>query len=171
MGASGDEPTGVAQDQAAAPPLQPGDSNIHGHSPSVDNIPQIGEIPPLSEFVEITFWSYEREDWRLSDHLEVAPSDPSPVERVAKKYTRKDYSLYDKNMQSLSPAQCYRAATNDGNNAIFIISAHEEAQLAADGRFVNDRKILSLVSQVLDQPEPATPVKRRRFRSVSTEKL
>jgi hypothetical protein len=119
--------------------------------------------------VDITFWSYERENWRLSDFPEVDPLDPSPVERVAKKYTRKGYSLYDKNMQSLNPAQCYRSATINGNNAIFVISVHEEERLAADGRFINDKKILSLVSRVLDQPEPATPVKRQRFRSVSTE--
>ncbi|GFF61571.1 conserved hypothetical protein, partial [Aspergillus udagawae] len=147
MGASGDEPTDMAQDQAAASPPRPGDSSVRGHSPSVDNIPQVGETPPLSEYVEISFWNYEREAWRLSDHLEIDPSDPSPVERVAKKYTRKDYSLYDKNMQSLSPAQCYRAATIDGNNAVFIISAHEEEKLAADGRFVNDEKFLLLVSR------------------------
>jgi hypothetical protein len=100
-------------------------------------IPQAGEIPPLSEYVEVTFWSYEREDWRLSDQLEVDPSDPSPVGRVAKSYTRKGYSLYDKSMQSLSPAQSYRAATIDGNNAIFIASAHEE-KLATDGRPIRE---------------------------------
>lgn len=96
----------------------------------------------------------------------------SPVERVAAKYTRKGYSLYDKNMQSLSPAQCYRTATIDGNNAIFIIfEEEEEKKLTADGRFVNDKKILSLVSRALDQPEPATPAKRLRFHSVSSEEL
>ncbi|KAL6229549.1 hypothetical protein BDW75DRAFT_249578 [Aspergillus navahoensis] len=122
-------------------------------------------------YVEITIWIYERDDWRLSDRLQVDPSDPSPVERVAKKYSWKDYSLYDKNMQSLSPVQCYRAATIDGNNAIFIISKHEEEKLAAEGRFVNDKRILSLVSRVLDEPEPESPVKRLRFHSVSSEEL
>ncbi|KAL4891360.1 hypothetical protein BDV59DRAFT_68017 [Aspergillus ambiguus] len=146
-----------------------GESRSHG-APA-HNIPQVGETPPPSGYVDITFWSYEREDWRLSDHLQVDPSHPSPVERVAKKYTRKGYSLYDKNMQSLSPAQCYRAATIDGNNAIFILSEHEEGKLAAEGRFVNDQKILSLVSRVLDAPEPASPVKRLRFHSVSSEEL
>lgn len=164
---TGIESTDAAQGQAPASSPGQGDSNIRSHSPPANIIMQVGETPP---YVGITFWSYERDDWRLSDNLQVDPSDPSPVERVARKYTWKDYSLYDKNMQSLSPAQCYRAATIDGNNAIFIISKHEEEKLAAEGRFVNDKKILSLVSRVLE-PEPASPVKRLRFRSVSPEEL
>lgn len=39
--------------------------------------------------------------------------------------------MYDRNLQSLSPAQCYRAATVDSNNAIFLISEYEEQRLAA----------------------------------------
>lgn len=73
-------------------------------------------------------------------------------------------------MQSLSPAQCYQAATIDGNNAIFIISKNKEEKLAAKGQFVNDKKILSLVSHVLE-PEPASPVKHLRFHSVLPEEL
>ncbi|KAK9604418.1 hypothetical protein V6Z93_002386 [Aspergillus fumigatus] len=159
--------TDPAQERVSASSPVQGDRSIRSRSPSGDIIAQVTEAPP---YVEITIWSYERDDWRLSDRLQVDPSDPSPVERVARKYTWKDYSLYDKNMQSLSPAQCYRAANIDGNNAIFIISKHEEEKLAAEGRFVNDQKILSLVSRVLE-PEPASPAKRLRFRSVSPEEL
>jgi hypothetical protein len=86
----------------------------------------------------------------------VDPSDPSLVERVAKKYTRKNYSLYDLQLQSLSPAQCYRAATSDGNNAVFLISEDEEKKLAAEGRLRKEKHLLLSASRVLEQNEPET---------------
>ncbi|KAJ0418856.1 hypothetical protein BJY00DRAFT_324647 [Aspergillus carlsbadensis] len=160
------EPTDVTQGRGPASHPWPGDSSVRSHSPPGDITAPAGEA---LAYVGITIWSYERDDWRLSDRLQVDPSDPSPLERLATKYTRKDYSLYDKNMQSLSPAKCYGAATIDGNNAIFIISKHEEEKLAAEGRFVSNNKFQSLVSRVLGEPEPASPVKRLQFHSVSSE--
>lgn len=81
---------------------------------------------------------------------------------MAKKYVRKKYSLYDRNLQSLKPDQCYCAATVDGNNAIFVISEDEEDRLAAEGRLNKDRQLLTLVSQALDptESEPGSPNKR-----------
>lgn len=128
------------------------------------------EATPPPGFVEISFWSFEREEWKQTDRLKVDPSDPSPVERIAKKYSWKNYSLYDRNLQSLSPAQCYRAATVDGNNAVLLISEHEEQRLAAEGRLVKDRQLLSLVSRVLDRAEPESK-KRHPRSSVTSEEL
>ncbi|KAF9883530.1 hypothetical protein FE257_003363 [Aspergillus nanangensis] len=165
-----EEESEVPQSHCAVAPLPSlDDTSADSRSAPASDIPQRGEASLSSGCVGISFWSFEREEWNLSDYLEVDPADPSPVERVAKKYTRKDYSLYDKNLQSLSPAQCYRAATTDNDNSIFIISDHEEQKLMAEGRFVNDKKILSLVFQVLDHP--GSPVKRLRFHSVSSEEL
>lgn len=127
--------------------------------------------PPPAGTVEISFWAFEREEWRLSNRVRVDPSDPSPVERIARKYSWKDYSLYDKNLQSLSPAQCYRAATVDGNNAIFVISEHEEQELVAQGRLIKDKQLLSLVSRVLDQTGPETKRRQSRAASVTSEEL
>ncbi|KAL4889154.1 hypothetical protein BDV59DRAFT_205428 [Aspergillus ambiguus] len=183
IGAYGDEGADVAaqphqegseineSSRVASSPPRRGDSSNPSHSARADDIPQVGETHPPSGHVQITFWNYEREEFKLSDLLQVDPSDPSQVERVAKKYIWKSYRLYDKNMKSLGPAQCYRAATLDGSNAIFIISEHEQEKLAADGRFVNDERMLSLASRVLDESEPATPVKRLRHHSVSSERL
>jgi hypothetical protein len=61
-------------------------------------------LPPGQ--VEISFWTYERGAWRHSDCFRVDPTDPSPVERAARKYTWKHYLLYDRNLQSLRPSQC-----------------------------------------------------------------
>lgn len=140
-----------------------GASNPESQNPPADDTgqPTMVEASPPT-LVEISFWTFEQEEWKQSDRLRVDPSDPSPVERVARKYTWKNYSLYDLNLQSLSPAQCYRAATVDGNNAIFLVSEHEERKLAAEGRFVKDRKLLSLVSRVLNRTEPKSTTKRRR---------
>ena len=62
-------------------------------------------------------------------------------------------------------AQCYRAATVDGNNAIFLISEPDEQKLAADGPLVKNKQLLSLVSRGLDRAEPEPD--KRRSRSIS----
>ena len=121
--------------------------------------------------VEISFWTFEREEWKQSDCLRVDPSDPSPVERTARKYSWKDYSLYDRNLQSISPSQCYRAATVDGNNAIFLISESEEQKLAAEGRLTKERQLLSLASRVLDRAESEPNKRQRPSLSVLSEEL
>jgi len=58
------------------------------------------------------------------------------VEQVAQDYKRMNWSLYDRNLLSLSPAQCFRAATADGTNAIFLVSEREGKNLAAEGRHI-----------------------------------
>lgn len=129
------------------------------------------ETPPQPTLVEVFFWSFERGQWKPSDRVRVDPSDPSPVERIAKKYSWKDYSLYDRNLQSLSPAQCYRAATIDGNNVIFLIPEYEEKRLTAKDKLVNNRELLSSVSQALDRAEPEPKKRHSRSISVSSEEL
>lgn len=96
------------------------------------------------------------------------PSDASPVERVARKYLWKGYSLYDRNLQSLGAAQCFHAATVDGNNAVFVISEADEKKLAAEGRLVKDRTLLSSVSRVLDPQTEPEPLAKRHHESSST---
>jgi hypothetical protein len=73
----------------------------------------------------------------------------------------KKFSLYNQNMQSLRPDQCYRAATVDGNNAIFLISEDEEKRLAAEGQLNKDRQLVKMASRVQDQaePKPGSPTK------------
>ncbi|PYH67142.1 uncharacterized protein BO88DRAFT_489456 [Aspergillus vadensis CBS 113365] len=160
----------VAEDPADEPPevtpteepgLTQGPISEPTQSPPQTGQPA-GQAPVSSDYVNISFWSFGRDEWRQSDCLRVNPSDPSPVSRIARKYSWKNYSLYDKTLQSLSPAQCYRAATVDGNNAIFLISEHEEQRLAAEGRLNKDRHLLFLVSQVRDRAEtqPKSPNKR-----------
>nr|XP_001393307.2 hypothetical protein ANI_1_2604074 [Aspergillus niger CBS 513.88] len=153
-----------------APTTHDDASHPLGQGPPADDAgpPAPVEAPQPPAFVEVCFWRFEREEWKRSDRLRVDPSDPSPVERIARKYSSKNYSLYDRNLQSLSPAQCYRAATVDGNNAIFLISEHEEQRLAAEGRLTKDKQLLSLVSRVLDraEPEPMSPTKRHRSMSL-----
>lgn len=119
--------------ELAAPTIWNDASNPLSQSPPADNAGPptvVGGAPLPPALVEISFWALEREEWKQSDRLQVDPSDPSPVERIARKYSWKNYSLYDRNLQSLSPTQCYRAATVDGNNAMSLISEHEEQSLA-----------------------------------------
>ncbi|KAJ5589606.1 hypothetical protein N7537_012284 [Penicillium hordei] len=124
------------------------DSSVAGLMP----LRAVEQRPP-QQYIEIELWSLERGEWRRSDRLRVDPLDPSPLERVAQKYLWKNYSLYDKNLHNLRPAQCYRAATADGSNAFFIVSEYEEKKLAAEGRVVKEKKLLGMASRVLDRVE------------------
>ncbi|KAJ5267784.1 hypothetical protein N7478_010592 [Penicillium angulare] len=99
--------------------------------------------------IEIKFWSLERGQWNQSDCLLVDPSDPSPLERLARKYSCKGYTLYDGNLKSLRPAHCYRAATADDTNVIFLISAHEEKTIAATEGIGKEEKLISMAACIL----------------------
>jgi hypothetical protein len=101
-------------------------------------IPQAGEIPPLSEYVEVPFWSYEREDWRLSDQLEVDPSDPSPVGPVAKKlYEEGLFIIRQEYAESQSSTGVIARLLLMETTRYLIDSAHEE-KLATDGRPIRE---------------------------------
>lgn len=126
------------------------------------------EKTPTPERMEILFWSFERDQWRVADRLTVNSLNPSLVERVAKKYTWKDWSLYDQNLWSLTPAQYFKAATGDRSNAVYLISVEEEKKLAAKERLIMDKEFLASVSMTLGESEEvaedeeAPPTKRQR---------
>ncbi|KAF2813239.1 uncharacterized protein BDZ99DRAFT_496279 [Mytilinidion resinicola] len=62
---------------------------------------------------------------RASHSLDVDPSDPSEVERVAVKYMRKQVRLFDTELNSLTPRDCFEAATAQGSNTILLIPETE----------------------------------------------
>ncbi|KAJ5976610.1 hypothetical protein N7481_010317 [Penicillium waksmanii] len=99
--------------------------------------------------IDIKFWSLERGQWSQSDCLLVDPSDPSPMERLARKYSCKGFTLYDVNLKSLRLAHCYRAATADDTKAIFLISAHEEKAIAATEGLGKEEKLISMAARVV----------------------
>ncbi|KAJ5569045.1 hypothetical protein N7450_011531 [Penicillium hetheringtonii] len=68
---------------------------------------------------------------------------------VARKYSCKGYTLYDVHLHSIRPDHCYRAATADGSNAIFVISAHEEDQLAGAGGLGQLKQLVSMASKAV----------------------
>jgi hypothetical protein len=103
--------------------------------------------------IDIKFWSLERGQWNQSDSLLVDPSDPSAMERLARKYSCKGYTLYDVSLKSLRPAHCYRAATADDTNAIFLISAHEEKAIAATEGIGKEEKLISMAARVVGRAQ------------------
>lgn len=141
---------------------------LSSHTSSADDSGPAAAVSPQPHQgpVEIHFWAFEREQWRQSDRLLVHPSDPSPLERLARKYTWKGYSLYDLRLRSLRPAQCFRAATIDGRNAIFMISEHEERELIAKGRLTKERQLVTMASRALDETDTSTPGRSVRPRQL-----
>ena len=78
-----------------------------------------------SKFVRITYYVLERGVWRASQILDVDPSNPSVVERVALKHMRKRIRLFDADLNILTPQRCFQAATDDGKNTILLIPEGE----------------------------------------------
>ncbi|CAI7626187.1 unnamed protein product [Penicillium pancosmium] len=94
------------------------------------------------DYPEIQLWTLQRGEWRRSDRLQVDPSNPSLLERVAQK-----------NLYSLSPKQCFPAATVDGSNAVFMIHKDEEEKLRGEGWLERQKDILSMASQLINRFE------------------
>ncbi|KAL2848991.1 hypothetical protein BJX68DRAFT_276174 [Aspergillus pseudodeflectus] len=64
---------------------------------------------------------FSTRDNRTAHEVVVDRSDPSQVERVAKKEARnRQATFYDKNLRVLTPAQCYEAAIEDDTNMVFM---------------------------------------------------
>lgn len=111
--------------------------------------------------------------WRLHDHHPGSSRFPSGrlkgwLETVGSSLSGSIWSVVRgtccEELQSFSPAQCYRAATSDGNDAIFLISEDEEKKLAAEGegRLRKDKQLRLSASGVLGRAESET--KRNQLR-------
>jgi hypothetical protein len=73
--------------------------------------------------VWIKFKIRDRGGWRVIQDLEVDPSDPVEVKRIAMKYMRKGarMHIFDTNLRMLTPQKCFEDVTADGTNTILLI--------------------------------------------------
>ena len=98
----------------------------------------------------------ENGEWdRVVHQMVVDPSDPSPVERMAKKNARKrNATFYDRNLRTLAPTQCFDAAIEDGTKTIFV---------TFDNELAVDEETMESVTRALesDTHQDDRPVKRR----------
>jgi hypothetical protein len=71
--------------------------------------------------IRITFYILERDGWQVA-HVEPVPaSDPSTLESTVWGYKRKQMGVYNIRRKAVSPASCFRGATMEGANALFVI--------------------------------------------------
>jgi len=93
------------------------------HTGKTSSMPVFSLLPigMTPHAIRITYKVWERSGWRTSHSLNVDPSDPSEVERVAVKYMRKRIRLFDTELNILTPQGCFEAATADGRNIILLI--------------------------------------------------
>lgn len=77
----------------------------HSREQNLDS--QLQVVPPSPSKIRIEFNILEGEVWRTDRSLLVDPSEPSEVERVAKKYTRKGIRQFDTSFNLLVPGQCF----------------------------------------------------------------
>jgi len=82
---------------------------------------QLQVVPPVPSNIRIEFKILEGEVWRTDRSLLVDPSEPSEVERVAKKYMRKGIRPFDTSFKLLVPRKCFQAVTTDGTNTVLLI--------------------------------------------------
>ncbi|CZR66318.1 uncharacterized protein PAC_16219 [Phialocephala subalpina] len=78
---------------------------------------------PDPAIVWIKFKIRDRGGWRVVQDLEVDPSDPSEVKRIAMKYMRKweRMHIFNINLRMLTPQTCFEDITADGTNTILLI--------------------------------------------------
>ncbi|BDD62126.1 hypothetical protein MPDQ_005183 [Monascus purpureus] len=92
-------------------------------------------------------------EWRKIHELDVDPSDPAAVERLAWKDARnRQATFYDKDLRIITPAQCYDAAVADGTNTVFM---------DFEGDLAMDEETLASISQEL-RPESSVQAAKRR---------
>ena len=120
-----------------------------------------GRIEPsaATELTDVTIMFRARNEngeWnRVVHQMVVDPSDPSPVERMAKKNARKrNATFYDQNLRTLAPTQCFDAAIEDGTKTIFVTFGDEQAV---------DEETIESVTRALesDTHQDDQPAKRR----------
>jgi hypothetical protein len=71
--------------------------------------------------VVIKFIIYERGSWRDLPPIGVNPGDPTEVERIAKKYMRKDIRTFNTQLQMLAPQECFQAVVDDQTHTILLV--------------------------------------------------
>lgn len=147
-------------------PTPAGEEEIPEEPQAPETHSEASDEPDRMEVIDFEFWSFEREQWRVSSRHWVDPSDPSIVERIAKKYIRKEFCIYDLSLNSLSPAICFRAGIADGTDAVFMLSREEEAKLVGEGR-LKMSNVLTSVPRRLVPDRTERPSKRGRLRSES----
>jgi hypothetical protein len=98
---------------------------------------------PSSQAVTITFRARGDDGgWKTIHELQVNPSDPSEVERVARKDARnRNATFYDKDLRKLTPAQCFEAAIEDETNTIFM---------EFDGELVVDEETMASIARDIE---------------------
>ncbi|KAF5127199.1 hypothetical protein E5D57_008127 [Metarhizium anisopliae] len=71
--------------------------------------------------VRIQFKLFDNGDWAVKDEVIVDPTEPSAVMRLATKYMRKGFGLFDSNSKALVPETCFQRVTSDSTNTIRLI--------------------------------------------------
>ena len=80
-----------------------------------------GHTAILPRTIRIEFKLLEQNgNLKVVDTLDVDPADPSPVRRVAGKYVRKKFCLYDTHGNNLAPKNCFEKVTASGTNTIVL---------------------------------------------------
>lgn len=142
----GDQPTTVMAESSQAAPARSARKIL---KPRIVVRPgrEVRRVPsepnPNSQAVTIIFRARGNDGvWKTVRELQVNPSDPSEVERLARKDARnRNATFYDKNLRKLTPAQCFEAAIEDETNTIFM---------KFDGELVMDEETMVSIARDIE---------------------
>jgi hypothetical protein len=139
--ASGEQPTTVMAESSQVATARSAREFLKPPVQEVRTAPS--EPNPISQAVTITFRARGDDGrWKTVHALQVNPSDPSDVERVARKDARnRNATFYDKNLRKLTPAQCFEAAIEDETNTIFM---------KFDGELVMDEETMASIMRDIE---------------------
>ena len=70
--------------------------------------------------MRIEFKKFENGEWKRAHEVIVDPLEPSEVERVARKYLRKNIAIFDTKEKALNARTCFERVTSDGTNTIYL---------------------------------------------------
>lgn len=122
-------------------------SNVAADQPAAWTLTLTGDEPqqaPSDGSIAITFYIYERDQWKVAHVSTVDPSEPSSLEQMVWRYKKQNMFVYNMKMQTVSVASSFLAATADGANALLLIPREIKEQM--DGK----------------QPIPPAPVGREQ---------
>jgi len=85
----------------------------------------VSYLEATKQKVEIYFKIKERGNLRPAGSLWVDPSDIGELERVVKKYRRKEIDVCDKKWRPIKVETCFAASIADGENTLYLMPAWE----------------------------------------------
>ncbi|CZT07754.1 uncharacterized protein RCO7_10310 [Rhynchosporium graminicola] len=119
------------------------------------------------EKVEIRFKEWKGHCWKALPSIYAHPEDSSEVERIAKKYIRKRFRIFNTELQMLAPRDCFQDVANDRTHTVLLVSQDSlctDNEMEESAKRVRDDalRILELKRTATDEISKTHHARKRR---------